>query len=204
MIYGMDSISLALSVITAINAGLGIILIINSGSHLRLIYAINVLTILSWTGTIFFFRIAPPETVLFWTKTLYISASLIASTFLYFSFLFPKSDRALTARDWLLIFLPNILVVLLVLSDSLIIQSVVIETVGENTIVFGPLYPIYGLYILFYFFYGFYRLFGKYRKSNDNLEKRQILYILVGYLVAANIAFVSNLILPGLGNFKLH
>jgi len=52
--------------------------------------------------------------------------------------------------------------------------------------------------------YGFWILFRKYLTLDQREQKLQIIYLLIGYAISANIAFVTNLLLPWFGFFELN
>ncbi|MES3005528.1 MAG: ATP-binding protein [Patescibacteria group bacterium] len=201
----MNAITLALVIIASINSALGLMLALSSQrQYASRVYAINVLTILSWIFCIFFYRLATPENIIFWTKALYASASLIASSFLFFTYIFPMKESGFTRAKRASILIPNVLIILLVLFGESVISAASVSEVGENHIIFGKLYFLYVAYILIYFLYAFYRLYNKYKSTEDLSQKRQALYLLTGYSISANIAFVTNLLLPWFGYFEFN
>lgn len=199
-----DYVTVLLTIITVINSALALLILTNSAnkSSGRVYSGITVMT-LSWIWSIVFYRLSSPEHVLLWTKILYISATFIASNFLFFTYLFPIAEKFPWWKKTL-IFIPNLAVIGLVYFTDLIIKNAAVRPGLENSIEFGKLYILYVIYILSYFIYSFVRLFIKYYRLEDKLQRRQAMYILVGYLISANIAFGSNLILPWLGYFNFN
>jgi signal transduction histidine kinase len=201
----IDFINILLTIASTVAATFGIVLLYHGRKgEISFVYSINMLAILLWMWSIFFYREASVENVLFWTKLLYISASLIPSTFLYFIYFFPKREHGSMWSRFFGIFTTNALIILLISSTSNIVIKTTIPIVGENIIKFGNLYFLYVLYILGFFLYGFLKLFLKYRESNNETEKAQIVYLFIGYFTGANIAFVTNLIAPWFGYFELN
>jgi signal transduction histidine kinase len=136
---------------------------------------------------------------------LYIAATLIASSFLFFTHYFPKVESRLNPfTKALQIFIPNIILIYFLVSGNTIIDSVVANPSSETTIYFGKAYVLYVLYILAYFMFGFFRLLMKYGRTTDKTEGNQIKFLLGGYMVASTIAFASNLFLPWFGVFTLN
>ena len=201
----MDIITILLIIITGVNTLLGVVLLFHAKKHsFSQLYAINILMIVFWSIGMIFFRFANQNNILTIAKSLYIAGSLIASTFLYFSFVFPDRTEPLSGRAWLLIALPNAAIIGLVAFSNLIVSSAEVIVGGENPIYFGPLYWVFGLFILTYFFTGFLVLTRKYwRFRHDRVQRLQIMYLLGSYAFAANIAFVTNLILPWFGYYTL-
>jgi signal transduction histidine kinase len=201
----MDTINTLLVVTLIVNAIQGLlILFADVKNRTSQIYSFSVLSVLAWTWSMIFFRISDQSNILIWTKILYITASLIASNFLSFTYLFPNHDKALTRAKSFFLFGINLLLILLICFSDLIISSAQVNNSGENTIIFGPLYFLYVIYILFFFLYSFYRLYKKYSSSIEKLEKGQSLYLFIGYSIAGNISFITNLILPWIGIYSFN
>lgn len=199
-----DYITVLLTIVTVINSGLGLLIVFNSkGESTGKVYGAITLMTLSWIWSIIFYRTSSEANIVFWTRTLYVSATFIASNFLFFSYLFPTKDYFPWSKK-LAIILPNAAIIALIVWGDLIIKDAHVREGQENMIIFGKFYFLYALYILTYFLYSFWRLGVKYFKLQDPLQKRQAAYILIGYLIASNIAFATNLILPWIGYFGLN
>jgi signal transduction histidine kinase len=195
----MDSINLLLITVTLFSSFLGFTLIFHGkGSRISTAYAINVVAILSWMASMFFYRNATDSiSINLWTVLLYVSATFIASSFLYFTHFFPSSETGLSPwKKALQVFLPNFVMIFLIIGTNGIIEGARRNFPFEPVIAFGRFYALYVLYISAYFSYGFYRLIVKYVRSKDPTERSQIKYLLLGYMIATSIAFASNLFLP--------
>ncbi len=57
------------------------------------VYVWNILAIISWILAMFLYRSAPLESSLFWCIILYITPTVIASSFLYFTYIFPSQTE---------------------------------------------------------------------------------------------------------------
>ena len=199
----LDKINIALIITGLLNLYLGIIIYTKSNKKINKIYAWDVFAIVSWTIAMILFRSSAQESALFWCIILYIAPTFIASTFLYFTYLFPTQIEKNIKKKKLIIFTINIILVILIAIPGLIIKGVNIRSGQEKEIIFGFLYFIYFLYIAGYFTYGFIRLYKKFLKTRS-IKKMQIIYLLAGYIVGANLAFVTNLTMPWLGYFYLN
>ncbi|MFC1721066.1 ATP-binding protein [Patescibacteria group bacterium] len=200
----MDLITASLVIVITINFVLGLLLLISGSiNRTNLVYAVNVATIIGWAVSMVVFRFAAQEYIFLTTQALYISASLIASSFLYFCYIFPDNEKVpRKVLSFILLF--NFAIIFLIVTDGLVIKDVIVNPHGENTITFGSVYIVYVLYILSNFLFGFYKLFRKFTASVEQLKKTQIVYLLIGYVLSANIAFATNLILPWFGYFDLN
>ena len=165
-------------------------------------YSVAILAIVGWIFPMALYRSHLFGEVLLWARLLYIMASFTSTTFLFFTFVFPDNKKP---KVWiqLILLLENLFIVYLCLHPTWMIQGVQIVDIGEDKILWGPLYPIYSSHISLLFLAGFVILFKKWRKA-VGLTRQQILYILVGYFFGANLAMATNLILPWLGYFELN
>ncbi len=200
----MDLVFILLITATLVNSAFGVLLFFGEKIHtFSKIYALNVLLVVIWSILMIFFRFSDQENILLIAKLLYISGTFIASTFLYFCFLFLDIKKQIDFGKKIIIFLPSITIIVVTLFTDYIITDAKVVEVGENKIYFGTLYPIFIIAIVTYFFSGFTILLKKYFLfKNDIYKKGQILYLLSSYAFATNIALVSNLIFPWLGIFK--
>src|SRR6185369_7767264 len=188
----MDTITISLIVVICAILGLGFVVISNSREKLNRLYSLNILTIIGWGIAMLYYRMSSDSTIVLWTKLLYVSASLIASNFLYFTYVFPVYTKQ-TIRNKILIFLPNILLICLVLFTESIVKGAQVNIGYENTIYWGNLYIFYVIYILFYFNFAFYRLYKKVTLTEDKTQRLQILYLFLGYSSSGLISFTTNL-----------
>lgn len=200
----MDIITIILMVVSCTILGLGFSVIHQSRDKLNQFYFLNTLTIIGWVLTMIFYRISNSDTIVIWSKLLYVAASLIASNFLYFTYIFPKYNGGVEFKKKLYIFLPNVILVLFILIGDSIIVGAKVNTGVENEIYWGIMYPVYVIYILFYFNLAFFRLIRKQSRATDRLEKLQLQFLLYGYMSSGFISFATNLILPSFGYFALN
>jgi len=199
-----DKINIVLIVTLLLNLLLGILIFLNGHKRkINIVYSLNIIAIMSWVVAMILYRSAPAETSLFWCTILYITPTFIASSFLYFTYIFPSQKDKNVFLKSLLIFSINGFIVAMVAIPGLIIKEVNIRSGLEKEIIFTKLYWFYFIYTAEFFSYGFWRLFKKYLKS-VGIERLQILYLLSGYALAANLAFATNLIMPWIGFFSLN
>ncbi len=190
-------------IVSASILSLGVSVVAKSREDLNRYYFFNIITILGWAISMIYYRMSDSESILLWSKLLYVAASLVAGNFLYFTYVFPKYTKV-SFKKKLLIFIPNIVIVLLCIFGNLIITGAQVNINQENFIFWGKLYPVYVVYILIYFNFAFYRLAKKRSISTDKIEKIQLTYVLLGYMASGVISFTTNLILPSFGYFSLN
>ncbi len=205
MQFLLDTKNIILILTALLNLILGFFIYFNGRKKkINKIYSWNIVAIVSWVLAMLFFRSATETTSLFWCTILYVAPTFIASSFLYFTYIFPTQKiENLKWRYWIII-LSNAYIIFLTILPNMLIHQVNIRPGLEKEIIFNLIpYLFYAFYILICFSLGFVRLFQKYLKSYGK-EKTQIIYLLFGYAVAANLAFITNLIMPWIGNFSLN
>lgn len=137
--------------------------------------------------------------MLFWGKMSFVSASIIPSSYLYFSLLFPNRDYSITKIKFALLFLPTLFFVVFSFTPF-ILKGVSYIDWGLKTI-YGPLHPLFSFYLIGYVLLGHFIFLKKYRESKG-LERLQIKYFFLGMLLTSVFAVTTNLIFPLLGTSK--
>jgi hypothetical protein len=109
-------------------------------------YSVVILSVIIWTASIVFYRLATnSESTLFWARFLYAAASFTASTFFFFSHVFPYQKPKLSSARIAIVLAVNLIIVVASFTPGMIISSVEIPLNAEKIIHWGPLY--YLLYI---------------------------------------------------------
>ena len=200
----LQSILLIMGIV--MNSILGILIFAHRRSEfVNRVYVFNIICIVWWSVMIVIYRLASAH-LLAWTMGLYIAPTFIASSFLYFAFLFPQENARIPLRQvyvWL-IAATNVAVVAMTVIPGLILVSVDFVPEGENIIHFGWLYIAYTLYISGFFGLGLLILARKMMLLQDKGQRRQLAFLLWGYLLASTFAMVTNLTLPYLGYFTFN
>jgi signal transduction histidine kinase len=139
-----------------------------------------------------------------WSRILYVSAALIPFAFLFFIRVFPEEKYNLPEKYYYFLFIPFLAVVGISILPNILISNVFIPIGAEKIIFFNISYhTVYALYIIGYFSICYILLFIKYLKF-EGIQKKQMLYVIVGTLVSTIIGVCTNLILPYLGYFALN
>ncbi|MBI2097493.1 MAG: hypothetical protein HYT46_00955, partial [Candidatus Vogelbacteria bacterium] len=198
-----DSINIFILLTAVANLILGIVIFWSGRSAAaNRLYSVNIFFILSWLVAMVVFRSAGEETKMAAVTLLYLAPIGIPSTFLHFTYLFPASD-ARTRRKVILAYASSIILALLVIPRGPIIRDVLIIPGEEKVILWGPLYVLYAIYFIGLFSFAFFRLFRNYLRGTP-LVQRQVVFLLIGYSIAANLAMATNLILPWIGIFRFN
>ncbi len=207
----LDKYNLVLLITASLNFVLALLVYLNGkGERVNWAYTWNIIAIIGWIFAMFLFRSAPASTSLFWCQVLYITPTLIASSFLYFTYIFPYQEKKDVFFNKVVIFSINLLLVILIAIPGVIIKDVNIIPGQEKEIIFTNLYFIYVVYTVSFFGYAFLRLIRKFlffrnkKDKKDQTRKVQVIYLFLGYFLATNLAFVTNLIMPWMGYFFLN
>lgn len=196
----MDLINIALLLVLTFDCILIIISLIDNEKKDRIAvwYIINVATIGLWLFCTILFRSSEQSSIITNIKYVYVAASLVVSSFYYFTFIFPKRVKKYSLQIYLLIICNIILVYLTLFSNKIISGAQVINN-AENEFYPGSLYWLYSLFVIGYLSSGFYRLFKKSYYSSDKIERAQLFYLATGYTISGSVAMITNLLLPMFG-----
>lgn len=199
-IFIHDSINIALSIVAVLNLLLGLLLIFRAPrNEANKVFSIVIFLVVNWLVSMIFYRGVGGEFTTMWARVLYITASLVPSTFLLFSYLFPRREPP-AAWKVLSVFLLNILLILALVHPSWVIREVTIPPEGEKIIKWGLIYPLYVLYISGIFMWAYYILIKRFLWSKGR-ERLQLKYVIFGTLSTTFLATITNLFLPSLGVF---
>ena len=200
----MDFKNTLLIIIAIVNLLLGLFTYLkNRKSKINLTWSLSCSTVVFWTISMVLYRSADQVSSIFWCKILYISATLIPLTLLFFTFMFPLEKISLSKFQKFLIFFPNSIIILLIIWPGFIIKDVIWHLDREKEIIWGPGYPLYILYIIGYFSGPLINLLKKYQKSSG-LLKLQLKYIFVGIACSVLFGTIFNLFMPSLGDFRFN
>lgn len=193
-----DTINTLLVIISLFNVALLIPILRNGKLNIQTImYAINIVTILAWVITMVGFR-SQNIYIDIWVRALYVAAIFIGVTYMLFTFYYPVKFQFSRYFITLTLIFAVFTSVAVIFTNQIIIGAKGTVT-GEPIIYFGQWYWMYICIILIPFIFGFLRhIYITFKK------KGKVLYLLLGYLMSSNIAFVTNLILPWLGIFNFN
>lgn len=162
-----------------------------------LVYAINIVTILGWVITMVGYR-SQNDFFEVWLRALYVVAVFIGVTYMQFTLYYPLKIRHVARYLYPVGGFTTLVAVLVIFTDTIIVRGVK-NQLGEPSIVFGPWYPLYIAAIIVPFSIGFLRHAYVLVK-----HKSRVGYLLLGYFISADIAFITNLMLPWMGFFLVN
>ncbi len=190
-----DTINTLLAIIFLFNVALLLPLLRNIKNNVQtLVYVINIVTILLWIVTMMGYR---SQGLYFetWLRLLYVAAIFIGVTYMQFTFFYPIKLKHAKFYIYSINILAFITAYIVTLTDKIITYGVT-SSIGEPKIIFGSWYLLYVFIIIVPFTTGFLRHLYVIIK-----HKSKVSYLLIGYLISANVAFVTNLMLPWFGVF---
>ncbi len=141
------------------------------------------------------------EWTLFLRRLTPVGSSLIAGYFLYFSLIFPKTDKVRPGWVKPACLTPGICFAFVSVFTPWMIRDFRITDLEHLFLgqpVFGWAYPFYGVYFLSFLILGLGILFVKYRRAQA-LEKTQLFYVLFGVALAGFSGVVASLLMPLMG-----
>jgi len=145
------------------------------------------------------------EWTLFLRRLTPVGSALIAGYLLYFSLIFPKTNKIRPAWVKLVCLAPGIGFAFISVFTSWMIKDFRITDLEHLFLgqpVFGWAYPFYGIYFLSFFALGLAIMIAKYWRA-EGQEKLQLFYVLFGIALAGISGVIVSLLLPLLGMPRL-
>lgn len=197
----VETVIYFLSILSILGIGF-LVFLRNPRDSINLAFFFVVITTVLWLGTLFlYYQVREPDIVLFVGRFNFAIVVLLLYCIFYFSVIFPRktivvpSIWKVAALLWSLFFF-----FVTFLTDS-VVREEVITGVNARQSVFGPLHFLYIFdYVLFAALPVFIILY-KFRNTENNLERAQLRFFLVGFGSALLWGFVTNLLLPYFGVF---
>ena len=188
----MNDLTIAiLSIVAVANIILGLVIFSRGLKSLAdILFGLIALSTTIWSIAIIGFYMEQYHLLINWIIVTHSMAILIPFFFLSFSLNFPgklaRSNEIISIA-----FIP------LVYFEYLIFfGNTVIGVTQGNTYQIGIGYIYFSLTLVIFFFLGFFFSLLQIRKANNQIEKRQAQYVLVGSLLASTLALIPDLILP--------
>lgn len=199
----MDIRNTILLIISLVDVLLALIIIIhNPKKVINISYSLTALWAGLWGLGIAMFRMSTSyDLQLFWNREFIITAALIASGFLHFSFVFGDQDLKINWKRLIFIYFPNIFIILLTLTPGVLIKDIFTRNWGNESIL-GWGYIYYGFYFAALWVWATYNLIKKYLTTVNKSLKIQIIYIYFGIGVSIIFGATFDLILILFGNYQ--
>ena len=192
-----DIIIPILSVVAITDIILGLI-VVSRGikSFADIIFGCITLTLIVWSIAIIGFYSGNYQTIINWVSVTHSSALLISFFFLIFSLYFPQK---LSESRIVAVISSIILVALLYLISF---SHLVIGDTYSLSYKLGTAYIYYASVLMLFFLFGFGFLLKQFKKAANVVQRKQIEYVLAGYLISSVLAIIPDLILPYFNIFQ--
>lgn len=128
---------------------------------------------------------------IFWQRFSYVSFFFVATTFVYFTWIFPVRKPFVTPPFLFLLFIPAILFISFLFNDMLIENVHVVHAVKQP--VYGAFFPFFAVYLIVLFSYGTMNLMRTFSEAKDIRLKIQIAYVLTGVVIGGIIGLSSKI-----------
>ncbi len=134
------------------------------------------------------------STMVLGAKLIYVNTFLLMASLFYFSTFFPFERPKLSLSAKLLFPIPAVIFAVIVISTDLMVKGVAVKAWGRESVL-GPMFPVFAAYCALTLVYSFWVLIAKNRLSYG-LQRTQIGYIFVSFLMIGVPNFLANIIFP--------
>jgi signal transduction histidine kinase len=169
-------------------------------------YAIFCFFAFLWSFSLFIFRIVENLEIALWgIKLAYAGAAGIAASGLYFSFVFPKVEKIVFLKNFLIITPALIVIYWLLFVPGTLIEGIITRPWGKEVVLFKHDFIFYALYFCSVYFTGLAILYKKQKDCKDNSVCHQLSVVFWGILIPSIFGVIFNLFLasPWLSDFSL-
>ncbi|MEK7535443.1 MAG: ATP-binding protein [Patescibacteria group bacterium] len=196
-------VNIILLTVSIISLTLGIfVLSRNPRDKSSILYCIFAVLMAMWAFGMSMYAQNPAnyDKIILWSKILHFAGLGISMTLFLFAISFTKS-KIMSSIVSFLVLTPGLIVAYLTLFSSQIIDSVNFLP-GNRQLVYGHDYIWYFILFSVYIVFALVLLLLGYLHESGTY-KQQLKYIFYGILIPSCIAFVLNMVLPAMGNFKI-
>lgn len=185
------------------NLSLGLVVLLhNPKNKINLSFFLIACSLALWTiGVYLFWNNINVDYAFIGGKIAFLGASLIPNLLFWFCLIYPKEIKRINWLNRFLIAWPIIIFPVLVFNDRILTS--VYWSNGQISRNYGPAYPLFVLYILCYLAFCFWELYKK-EQILSGINKIQIRYVFMAFMLTAFFAATTNLIFPfiGIRNFS--
>ena len=197
----MNIQSAVLIVVFLLNFALGSLVYLKDTPHRRvnISFSLFAWALAGWifsVSMIFLFK--EPTWRLFWLRMSFTASSIAPSAFLYFSLIFPKEKRYISAAKMAVIFLFSSIFVLISFTKFMV-RSANWETFKIS---YGIAHNIFSIYLILSIGGGLFFLIKSF-KNSIGLERIQIMYCLLGVFIMSILGIIFSIIIPTISSSRL-
>lgn len=188
---------------TIIAAFFSYLLLKTEHSRINTVFSIFSITVAAWSINLaFFLHTSDLKNALLHANFYYIAAAAIPLILFYFSYYFKRRDRKLHAMQVLFTVPFLVLAAIILFRPNFIITAIFITEWGKDVELNIMSYVIYTTYFLAYVGASYINFFTTYKKTKAGIERKQVIFVMVGLLVGYILGTVFNLFLPAFGNYQ--
>ncbi|MFC1662826.1 histidine kinase N-terminal 7TM domain-containing protein [Patescibacteria group bacterium] len=178
------------------------ILVRKTRSEISISFGLFALFVAFWVFSNGFGYISVDESLKwFWWNFTFIAALFILATFLLFSWVFPFKEKIITIKNYLILFVPTIIFILVIIFTDLFIKG--FEYEAPYQIFYGSAYHLFAFYFIAFWGWAFINLYKKFRHS-DGIHRWQLKYLLIGVIISSAFGITTNLLLPWIGQGQVN
>ena len=189
-----------------VNALLGLVVLLRNRRQTNaLSFSILLFSVGGWAiGIAGFLLAVDNHSALIWAKAYYMFPLAIAFSIVYFSYTFPDRPLSVVSKIWHYIAALGFFVntVPLIAYSHYLTTGIVEHPWGREVVLGVMAYELYSVYLLVCFAGSLYVIFQKIKKLQGVYSKQASLFF-VGFSISSVFGVLFNLILPGLGNYRL-
>jgi signal transduction histidine kinase len=196
----MDVISNALIGVSLVNLLLAFVVF---RSRSNIYFSLYILGIALWSlGLGYYYRSTDYLGMLTWMKVYYSAGDIISYWWLLFSLTFPKNKKIPTKTILTLSVAPYLLIFLICFTPQFFFKEIIVTGAHKNVFMNPAGYFLYSIYFLGYYIWGIRNVWKNFKRSSG-IYKMQLLYVLVGNIIAFGAGVVFDLLLPWANNYQL-
>jgi len=191
---------ISLFVVASLNAFFAYFVLRGGRNIINILFSLIAISVSLWALNLaFFITTKNLDKALINADLYYIAAAAIPVLFFYFSLFFLGYKKPVI--KYLVYLVPFfILVIAFIFDKNLLLKEVYFGASGKNVSLNITNYLVYSVYFLFYVILSYINLLKSYYFVQNNLEKKQLRFIIIGTSVAYLLGMVFNLFLPIIGN----
>lgn len=165
-------------------------------------FGLMAILVSAWSYAAFLFRVVGDlELAYYLGFVLYVAAAVLPPIFLVVTLVFPP--KSYLTHGWKLILILETLIVIGVTAwpGKVILEMDLVN--GERVLYWGRLYILYVAHHSLWFLTGYGVMLKKFLHA-EGVQRKQLLYVILATILPANLALISNLILPWMGIYTFY
>ncbi|MFA5840249.1 MAG: ATP-binding protein [Candidatus Margulisiibacteriota bacterium] len=187
------------SAVSIINLLMGLLILLKDPKNkINISFSIFAVSISLWVATwAMTFWVDDQTSKLFWTRMMLFGPSIIPTSFLYFSIIFPRNEIKVSIFSLIAFFFAPSIIFLAFVPTDFYIKTIKVASWGIDFTP-GAGYLAHSIFLASFVFATLFYLGAKYTRYKG-IDRGRILYVLIGVLIAATTGVLVNYLLPLIG-----